>query len=160
RQWFNNLQNVCRSVRLNNYLQDDSPCCSRLPGFGGVLRFNSPDDRRHGYTRSGCVLNIVVLSAWCSRETKINIDLRDRVDEFAISSGWGKPPEAQCAECILIETKPDSFDDSNNLHAALGIKRALDSYRSLDFLLARDPRIKRIGVIENFRRRYVSRIAG
>src|SRR5215470_18320038 len=123
RQWFNNLQNVCRPIRLNNCLQDDGTHYPRLPGFIGVPRLNSLNDRRRGYTGRGYIgLNIVIFDPWCGCDTKINVDLCERLDGFAISFRWGKSPGSQCSDRILVETKPNGFDDSNNPHAALHIK--------------------------------------
>src|SRR5262249_22321700 len=92
--------------------------------------------------------NIVIFDPWCGCETKINVDLCERLDGFAISFRWGKPPRSQCSERILVETKPDGFDYSNNLHAAVHIKGAFDCYCSFDFPLPRRPRIKRVGIKE------------
>jgi hypothetical protein len=38
--------------------------------------------------------------------------LRERLDGFAISFGWGKSLRSQCSERLLVETKPDGFDYS------------------------------------------------
>src|SRR5437870_6847882 len=74
----------------------------------------------------------------------------------SVSFGWGKPPRSQCSDRILVKTKPDGFNCSQNFHTAPHIKRGFDCDGSLDFLFPRSPRVKRIGVIENLRRLYGS----
>src|SRR2546427_6972485 len=73
-----------------------------------VLRFNSPNYRRHRDPWADSI-NIVVLNGWCRSETKVNVDLRYRLDRFAVSFGWGKPPRSQCSDRILVKTKPDGL---------------------------------------------------
>src|SRR5437870_9097278 len=51
----------------------------------------------------------------------------------SVSFGWGKPPRSQCSDRILVKTKPDGFNCSQNFHTAPHIKRGFDCDGSLDF---------------------------